>query len=107
MTFRPKLVRDRIPEVIRKNGTPCEFVVMDDAEYRKRLCDKMREELEEFSLDPSVEEAADMYEVFLAMLEEWGLSLADVLQEADWKRNERGGFGEKILLKKIGNECNL
>jgi predicted house-cleaning noncanonical NTP pyrophosphatase (MazG superfamily) len=107
MIFRPKLVRDRIPEIIRKNGTPCEFVAMDDTEYCKRLCDKMREELEEFSLEPSVEEAADMYEVFLAILEAWGYSLVDVIQEADWKRSERGSFRGKILLKKIGNECNL
>ena len=102
MIFQPKLVRDRIPEIIKKNGTLCEFVTMGQAEHRRRLCDKMREELDEFSLEPSVEEAADMYEVFLAMLEEWGYSLTEVRQEADWKRNERGGFREKILLKTIG-----
>lgn len=104
MSFQPKLVRDRIPEIIQKSGTLCEFVTMNQAEYRRRLCDKMREELDEFSSEPSLEEAADMYEVFLAVLEEWGYPWPDVIREAAWKRRERGGFSEKILLKTIGEK---
>ena len=104
MSFQPKLVRDRIPEIIKKNGTLCEFTTMEQTEYRSRLCDKMREELDEFSLEPSLEEAADVYEVFLSMLKEWGHSLDDVIQEAAWKRKERGGFTGKVLLKTIGEK---
>ena len=104
MNFQPKLVRDKIPEIIRKDGTSCEFVTMKQDEYRRRLCDKMREELDEFSSEPSLEEAADMYEVFLAILEEWGYPWPDVIREAAWKRRERGGFSEKILLKTIGEK---
>ena len=32
-----KLVRDRIPEIIRESGRNCEIEIMDDAEYRQAL----------------------------------------------------------------------
>ena len=107
MTFRPKLVRDRIPDIIREAGKSCECAVMDDDEYTQRLLDKLHEEIEEFVEDPCVEEAADIYEVFLAMLSNNCLGSDEVLAVADAKRLTHGGFNRKILLKKIGNECNL
>jgi len=107
MTFRPKLVRDRIPDIIKEAGRSCEYTVMDDQEYECCLLDKLYEEIDEFMEDPCVEEAADIYEVFLTLLSNNHLDLNEVLLVADSKRRTRGGFIERILLKKIGNECNL
>ena len=39
-----KLVRDRIPEIIRKSGNECEFVILSEAEYRQALRQKLIEE---------------------------------------------------------------
>ncbi len=101
MTFHPKLVRDKIPQIITASGKSCKYRQLSDAEYESALYEKLREELSEFEETPSVEEAADMYEVLLAMMHHWGLSASAVTEAAYEKRMTRGGFGEKIFLENI------
>jgi len=96
--FIPKLVRDKIPQIILEKGRECKWHRADIPEYNLRLYDKMCEELTEFMEHPCVEEAADMYEVFLSMLKNWGLSLDNVISHAEKKKSERGGFLEGIVL---------
>lgn len=40
-----KLVRDRIPEIIEKNGEKAIIKTLDDNEYRASLIEKAKEEL--------------------------------------------------------------
>lgn len=48
-----KLVRDRIPDIIRANGEEPITYQADPAEYRRRLRDKLLEEVDEFlTADP-------------------------------------------------------
>ncbi len=42
-----KLIRDKIPEIIEKEGTAFKMRVMDDAEYKVELLKKLLEEGEE------------------------------------------------------------
>ena len=53
MPVYDKLVRDKIPEIIKEQGKTCEFYVADKEEYGRRLIEKMREEISEFEEDPS------------------------------------------------------
>ena len=43
-----KLVRDRIPDIIRGSGKTCVFRTLDDAEYLEKLEEKLQEELAEY-----------------------------------------------------------
>ena len=96
-----KLVRDRIPELIRgSNKEPVCRVVRDD-EYKEYLIKKMGEEIWEFKENPSIEEAADIYEVFLTFLKNWGIELSDVRKFAQYKSRERGKFDGGIVLDEI------
>ena len=99
-----KLVRDKIPEIIRSNGEEPETRILSDEEYKTELEKKLLEEYHEVLNAEGtnrIEELADMLEVMisLAALEE--KSLDDIIVEADKKREKRGGFKEKIYLKSV------
>ena len=93
-----KLVRDEIPRIIRKTGGTPNCYIADTAEYRVRLIDKMHEEIQEFRKNPCKEEAADMLEVLLALIQEWGWVPLDIYSTANAKRKERGGFKQGCVL---------
>lgn len=94
-----KLVRDNIPNIISEKGKTCDHYPAENLEYRRRLFDKMQEESDEFREDPSYEEAADVYEVFMTLLWLHNLDYEKVISKAIDKRNKRGGFKEKFILK--------
>ena len=107
MDFKPKLVRDKIPEIIAADGKECDFSILDDdSEYRARLFEKMYEEVDEFQNDPSAEEAADVYEVFMSLLELYDLAMGDVWRELANKRSARGGFSRRVFLRAIEEKCS-
>jgi len=96
-----KLVRDKIPEVIVANGDAVKFGRVPKTEKRKLLIAKAFEELTELAdaeEHSRVEELADLYEVFDAILHEFGLDWDAVTTAAETKRIKRGGFSDGIVL---------
>ena len=93
-----KLVRDNIITLIRKNGQTPEYYIAGPREYEERLFEKMKEELQEFIDNPCMEEAADMYEVWLAILDRWDMVPIDVISCANKKRKEKGRFADGCVL---------
>lgn len=94
-----KLVRDKIPDIIQeKNGLP-QTKTLNDVEYNKALIQKMHEETDEFSRDKTVEELADMYEVFCAIVSHSGFDMKQVVARACEKRVTNGAFEKKIYLE--------
>jgi len=97
--MKTKLVRDKIPQIIIDKGVKPEYyIAINDKEYERRLFDKMKEELQEFIDNPCIEEAADMYEVWNAIIEHWGMIPIDVISQSNKKKKERGGFTNRIIL---------
>ena len=93
-----KLVRDRIPEIIRAKGGECKTRMLSDAEYADALDKKLGEELTEYLASHDPEEPADLLEVIYACAALQSLSPADLEQIRADKAEKRGGFGDKILL---------
>ncbi|MEG4012701.1 MULTISPECIES: nucleoside triphosphate pyrophosphohydrolase [unclassified Microcoleus] len=96
-----KLVRDRIPEIIRQSGSECEFVILSDAEYRQALRQKLIEEAGEAAEadeEDLVAELADLYEVIDAVMTSFGISGDRLLAEKIKRREARGSFAKKIML---------
>ncbi len=104
MTTCGKLVRDRIPEIIRADGRRPVVEVLPTEQRRGALLDKLLEEASEAAdADDAhlVEELADVLEVVRALAVTAGLDLDDVLELADRKRAERGGFDDGLFLLEV------
>ena len=97
-----KLVRDRIPEIIKKKGKACKFRIADQDEYREKLKEKLLEECLEFISDPCVEELADIQEVVDALDLEFTWSSLKAAKE--FKKITRGGFEEQIILEEVSED---
>lgn len=98
MKIYNKLVRDRIPEIIRSQGEIPTIRILDEAEYSEHLERKLDEEVAEFHKERNLEELADILEVIFALSADLGYSgeaLQDVYQR---KHAERGGFEDRLLL---------
>ena len=97
-----KLVRDKIPEVIKKDNQTPHTHIADDWEYRQRLQDKLTEESQElFNGDNVSEELADVQEVIDAIIAFKGLNKKDIYNIQQEKRKKRGWFGGRIVLDEV------
>lgn len=93
-----KLVRDKIPAIIERNGQVPVVRILGDAEYAHYLEQKLDEEVAEFHKDKNVEELADILEVVYALAENMGHTKEELLEACQKKHDERGGFRDRIFL---------
>jgi predicted house-cleaning noncanonical NTP pyrophosphatase (MazG superfamily) len=99
-----KLVRDQIPRIIEAGGGQPVTRVPDQAGYQAALRAKLMEEAEEAQAAPDGQlrsELADVLEVLQALATAHGMSWEDVVAEAARKRDERGGFDQRIFLEYV------
>lgn len=99
-----KLVRDKIPEIIKNNGEIPVIRELNDEEFKTELERKLYEEYKEVMLSSGVdriEELADMLEVISYLACREGASLSTIIDTANKKRDKRGGFSKKIFLEKV------
>ena len=96
-----KLVRDRIPEIIEKEGKQSVCSILSDEEYLMLLDQKLSEELGEYLEDKSMEELADLLEVMMAVAKARGSSIEEVETIRRQKAEKRGRFEKKILLEEV------
>lgn len=98
MAAKTKLVRDKIPEIIRSHGkTPVTHVASDE-EYWQKLKEKLQEEVNEFFEDSNEEELADILEVLDAIRGFKNIDKKKLETLRNKKAAERGGFKGKIIL---------
>ena len=93
-----KLVRDKIPDIVREKGETASFRTATADEYHRALVDKLLEECNEFKRTQSAEELADVLEVVHALAEDHG-GVEAIEQARIAKKPERGGFTKRILLE--------
>ncbi len=96
-----KLVRDRIPEIIKATGKQCSTELLTQEVYLQMLDQKLSEELGEYHESKSLEELADLLEVIYAIAEARGHSREELEAIRAEKAKERGGFRQRILLKEV------
>jgi len=100
MSTDAKLVRDRIPELIRATGEEPITYRAEPDEYRLRLREKLAEEVDEFLAaddENAIEELADVLEVVYALAADLGTDNAQLERVREDKASQRGAFVERIV----------
>lgn len=97
----PKLVRDRIPEIIAADGRIPDTETVTGDTLREKLMDKLTEEHLELLQDTQLDEIADMVEVLVALAGQLGHDEAALMARVHAKRDERGGFANGVYLRGI------
>lgn len=108
MPIYNKLVRDRIPEIIARDGKQCSTKILDSHDYIQELKKKSFEELEEYmnakNDEDAIEELADVLEILHALAECHGATIEKVEEIRKQKAEKRGGFKEKIFLIEVEDD---
>lgn len=95
---RGKLVRDKIPEIIRAQGAEPSTRVAEGSEYQGLLFAKLSEEVLEFiASDGDPGELADILEVVMALADGLGIGQQELERLRIKKAAERGGFTQRIV----------
>ncbi|MEK4574582.1 nucleoside triphosphate pyrophosphohydrolase [Bacillus sp. FSL E2-8868] len=100
-----KLIRNKIPQIIKANGkTPTTRILPED-EYIKELCKKTQEELTEYieakTKTDKLEELSDLLELINALAEYEGTTLEEINTIRKKKAEERGGFSDRVFLIEV------
>lgn len=109
-----KLVRDKIPEIIREDGRECKVVRMGEEEYKKALLKKLMEEAQEACIarepEQLIDELADIHTLLRAIRRAYGIDRDTIILRQAEKSAERGGYAKRLKLlwvkgiKETGNE---
>lgn len=99
MKIYNKLVRDKIPEILKSKKENFITRILTDNEYIDALNLKIQEELKEYLESGEVEELADLEEVLRAILDFKKVSYEEFEKIRLEKVNKRGSFKDKIFLE--------
>ena len=99
-----KLVRDKIPEIIKQANKQPKTRPLKSEGYLFKLAEKLNEEVQEYLTTGSIEELVDVVDVVDAILKHRGISLAEFNTMRKEKNQNRGGFDKKILLEYVLSE---
>ena len=96
-----KLIRDKIPEIIKADGKECFIRSLDQEEYYKTLQEKLQEELNEYYQSDKMEELADILEIIHAILDFKNMDYQELEKIRIEKQKARGGFKKRLFLMKV------
>ena len=99
-----KLVRDKIPEIIKASGKDAVTCILLDKEYAIFLERKLDEEIREYHESKDVEELADILEIIISLAEIKGYKFSDLYDIRTQKAKEKGVFSNKIFLISVSED---
>lgn len=99
-----KLVRDKITEIIEKNGESCKFRILTGEEFKKELLKKIVEEANEVlgtngDKKELIKEIGDVLEVIDCLIKAYDLDKNEIEKIKQERKSSRGGFDKKIFLE--------
>lgn len=108
MPIYNKLVRDKIPEIIKSSGKELSTKYLNELEYKKELRKKLFEEIVEYQEaktdEQALEELADVLEILHSLTLIHGANFSKVEKIRERKFEERGGFLDKVFLVDVDED---
>jgi predicted house-cleaning noncanonical NTP pyrophosphatase (MazG superfamily) len=98
LTKYHKAIRDKIPEIIQKDGYSCNVKTLSDEKFLVEIEKKLSEEVTEYQNDKNPEELADILEVIYRIAKLRGISKEELEQIRLDKVEKRGAFEENLFL---------
>lgn len=98
MIYYNKAVRDKIPDIIKKDGYSCSVKTLSDEAFLAELEKKLSEEVAEYQNDKNPEELADILEVVYRIAKLNGISNEELEKIRVKKVEKRGGFEDNLFL---------
>ena len=108
MIIYNKLIRDRIPEIIKDDNKLCEVRILDNSEFSREVYRKLLEEMTELSnassRDEIINEMADIHELLDTLRDIHNIHLNEVLTKQISKGLTNGKFERKLFLISVGEK---
>ena len=103
-----KLIRDKIPEIIKKDNAVPKISELNDKEFKIALKEKLVEEAKELLEAKTDEEILNELSDVLQLIESIALnnnqSIAQVEKQKEKKKQERGGFDKKLFIEYVNEQ---
>ena len=99
-----KLIRDRIPEIIEKDGVGYKTRVLKQKEYKQELLKKIVEESQEVletkgDKKELIKEIGDVQEIIAYLIKVFNLDRKEINKVRRKRKKSRGGFDKKLFLE--------
>ena len=108
MPIYNKLVRDKILDIIESKGQIAKHRQLEEKDFHQELKRKLEEEVNEYinvsSNNEAFEELADILEVIHTLVHIHGQTMYSINEIRKRKREERGGFENRIFLMEVENK---
>jgi len=101
ITIYNKAIRDKIPEIIKKSGKTGIFRQLTNEEFLSELEKKLNEEIQEYFLNRSIEEFADMIEIIYRIIELRNIDKEEFEKIRIEKMRKNGGFTKNLFLLEV------
>ena len=93
-----KIVRDKIPQIIRDSGRTCEYKILGESEVKEALKEKLLEKAQIFLKRPSEDELSDIYELLDAIVETFEYEPLHIDYLKIQNKENKGTYSEKVFL---------
>ena len=105
MKIYNKLIRDRIPEIIQKDGNTADIIILSEESFKQAIKEKLIEEATEVcnaqDRDDILSELADWQEVMDTIKQMYNINTLEVNTIQAVKALQRGKFEKRLYLKSV------
>jgi len=105
MKIYNKLIRDRIPEIIAKDGNTADIIILSEESFKQAIKEKLIEEATEVlnadNRDEVLSELADLQEVMDTIKQMYNINTLEVNTIQAVKALQRGKFEKRLYLKSV------